>query len=140
MSNLEPLRKALKWAKMEALQPESHWNQNLWVGTEDYEGEEACGTTMCLAGKIVWDAGLVKQVRKGSNEFIVDTKKAVKAYPQLMPYAQNGDYVGFAETAEAILDVPFDSLGGLWHTMTDDPNMIEVAAKQIVADELGEDL
>lgn len=67
--NIEVLREAVAWVKQqeELARDRRAWDQTIWLRADD-DGiivaddrvevpEHACGTTMCLAGKIVWDAG-----------------------------------------------------------------------------------
>lgn len=65
--NIEKLREAVAWVKEqdELSEDERIWNQEMWIKVANFSDEDnrvdlsdgACGTAMCVAGKIVWDAG-----------------------------------------------------------------------------------
>jgi hypothetical protein len=137
------------WAEKESQKPkrDRQWNQQEWfrdgvlpaklpVVTEEVEG--FCGTTMCLAGKIVFDAGLVMTDTDGDP--VLNTGELWKRYPQTCTA-----FPDFGEAAELIMGVPPNSFHDLWFTTMEGRSgkrafrKVETVAQKL-AEKLGETL
>lgn len=111
--NIELLDNALAWAEMESKKPNcGNWDQKEWaIGEVDAEGE-FCGTSFCIAGRVLHESGYGFVVDEGGRATLAVTP--------------DGERVRIPEEAAALLGLTGDDAYELFFSDNDLPTLFEI--------------